>query len=233
MTYNLTAAVISLFDKKTLQHAAGYMGEEEKLISKAVSVILPVVLGQLSDKALTNDGALTVIRLIEDQKKNVLIEDVNIFFDADKGGWLNRGAKLINNVFGKNSDNLITQVAGFSGLKSSSVITLFSIAIPATISMMAKYTDGIFLTPESIRYILVSQQNKICATIPESFNVNKYLNWLWYPQGNDPDILETDDELSSKEQKIISLILRIFKWVIGISAIGIILILLWRNFIKH
>src|SRR6478672_4286151 len=120
MSFNLIDAARSLFPNELIGKASSYLGESENSISKALSGIIPTILGGISEKATSSTaGAATVAKLAKESDDSGFLGNLGSFIDRDGSGLLNRGAGLLSGIFGDNKSNLLgTLISQFSGIKS-------------------------------------------------------------------------------------------------------------------
>lgn len=167
MSFNLIEAAKGLFTTDLLNKASAYLGENENSVTKAISGILPSVLGGLADKAGANEGANTVAALAQEQHVSGSLENLGDFFGNESGSLLNKGAGLLNGLFGETKLNALSSIiAHFSGAKSTSITSLLSMATPALLGYLGKHAAENNLNAGGLASLLSSQKENIAAALP-------------------------------------------------------------------
>jgi OmpA-OmpF porin, OOP family len=173
MSFNLIEAVKGLFTSDLLQKASAFLGENESSVSKALSGVLPGVLGGIVEKASTGDGATALAQMAEEQHSSGLLGNLGSFFgNEESGGLLNKGASMLAGMLGEQKSGLLTNlISGFSGIKSSSASSLLSMAAPAVMGLLGKHAKDNNLNAGGLASMLSSQKDNIAAAVPEGLNL--------------------------------------------------------------
>ncbi len=227
MTYNLIDASRNLFNPETTEKAAAYLGEPLANVAKAVNAVLPTILAEVTNKTATADGAASIMKLLQEQQKAGIVEDISVYFDVHRSGILNKGASAFYALFGTKADKAIVYIAGYSGLRTHAVNLLMSIAVPGILSTIARYTTEVHLNRESIHFILDTQRNKIQSTIPAGFNLDELVggNWQLTVTGSEtsedpePTIIRIMKKLVMKRNQALFLVLLILAIICALVAI--------------
>ena len=174
MSFNLLDAAKGLFTSELVSKASSYLGESESGVTKALSGIVPIVLGGLADKTSTHEGAITVANAANDSNNAGFMGNLGNFFNSDNNnGFLNRGSNLLGGLFGDAKSNIIsTLISNFSGVKSSSSSALLSMAVPGILGLLGKHASSNNLNAGGIASLFSSQKNSISNAIPAGLNVS-------------------------------------------------------------
>jgi outer membrane protein OmpA-like peptidoglycan-associated protein len=175
MSFNLIDSAKGLFTNEMVSKASSYLGESESGVAKAISGILPSVLGGLVNKASDNDGAGVVASMAQESHSSGILGNLEGVLGNDGGGMLNKGAGLLSSLFGGKLDGLSGLISSFSGLKSSSVSSLMSMAAPAVLGMIGKHASNNNLGASGIASLLNSQKDNIAAAMPSGLNLSSVL----------------------------------------------------------
>jgi outer membrane protein OmpA-like peptidoglycan-associated protein len=175
MSFNLIDSAKSLFTNEMVSKASSYLGESESGVAKAISGILPSVLGGLVNKASDNDGAGAVAQMAQESHSSGILDNLGGFLGNDGGGLLNKGAGLLSGLFGGKLDGLAGLISNFAGVKSSSVSSLMSMAAPAVLGMIGKHANTNNLGASGIASLLSSQKDNIAAAMPAGLNLSSVL----------------------------------------------------------
>ncbi|MBK9487001.1 MAG: DUF937 domain-containing protein [Chitinophagaceae bacterium] len=175
MSFNLIDSAKSLFTNEMVSKASSYLGESESGVAKAISGILPSVLGGLVNKASDNDGAGVVAKMAQESHSSGILGNLEGFLGNDGGSLMNKGAGILSGLFGGKLDGLSGLISNFSGLKSSSVSSLMSMAAPAVLGMIGKHASNSNLGASGIASLLNSQKDNIAAAMPAGLNLSSVL----------------------------------------------------------
>jgi len=173
MSFNLFDAAKSLFSHELISKASAYLGESEGAVHKGMNGIIPVVLGSLADKSATVAGAGMVNEMVQEHHNSGILGNLGNFF-GDNGGLLNKGAGLLQNLFGDKLNSATSLISSYSGLKNSSTTSLFSMALPALLSLIGKHTSG--TGTGNVSSFLSSQKSNIMAGMPSGLNLGNILS---------------------------------------------------------
>ncbi|MFT3982156.1 MAG: DUF937 domain-containing protein [Ferruginibacter sp.] len=138
MSFNLIDAAKGLFTSDLVGKASSYLGESESGVSKALSGIIPSLLGGIADKATSsNEGAVTVTNLAKESADEGFLGNLGGLLGGGDS-LLSKGAGLLSGLFGDTKSNLLSSlISQFSGVKSSSASSLLSMAAPAVLGLWA------------------------------------------------------------------------------------------------
>jgi OmpA-OmpF porin, OOP family len=173
MSFNLLDAAKGLFTKELVGKASAYLGESETGVSKAITGILPTVISGLMNKVSTNEGATTISHMVNEQQHSGVFNNLDGFFGNDSGSLLNKGAGLLNTVFGHKLDSVTALISNFSGLRTASATSLLSMALPAVLGLVGKHSN--ISGTSGVAALLSSQKDNIAAAMPSGLNLNSLL----------------------------------------------------------
>jgi outer membrane protein OmpA-like peptidoglycan-associated protein len=171
MSFNLVDTVKDLFTPDLISKAASSLGESEGGISKALTGLVPSVLGGLVSKA--GSGASEAGNVL-DMAKNAASSGVagnlgSILGSAGGsgvGGGLSGGLDAIKGIFGSKLGDITRLIANFSGIRESSASSLMSAAAPATLGVIGKYAADNNLNAGGLSNMLTEQKNNILSAMP-------------------------------------------------------------------
>lgn len=173
MAFNLVDAAKGLFTNELIGKASTFLGESESGISKALSGIVPSILGGVADKATSStEGASTVTNLAVESDNSDFLGNLHSIFDSDGGSLFSRGAGLLSGLFGDAKSNLLSNIISqFSGVKSSSANSLLGLAAPAILAMLGRHAKTNNLDAGGIASLLSSQKSNIMNALPAGLNL--------------------------------------------------------------
>jgi hypothetical protein len=104
MSFNLIDAAKGIFTNELVSKASSYLGESENSVVKAMSGILPSVIGGIADKSTSTEGANAIAGMAQEHHSSGILGSIGSFFGNEGGGLLNKGAGLLGSLFGENGD---------------------------------------------------------------------------------------------------------------------------------
>ena len=172
MSFNLIDAAKNLFTDELVKKASNYLNESESGVVKAIASILPVVLSGFVNKVANHEGADFVAQTAKQQNESGVLSNLESFFGNDGGSLLNKGAGLVNSLFGNKLDGITGLLSNFTGLKNASVSSLMSMAAPAIMGLLGKHASDNNLNTGSITTLLNNQKSTINAALPSGLNLS-------------------------------------------------------------
>lgn len=176
-TFSLSDTAKSYFNHELISKAGIALGESESGISKAVSAIIPAIIGSLADKASTSDGAMKVARLADEQHRAGILETIAGFLHHDtNSNLISKSSLIISSLFGNGGQsNLLTNlVSNYAGIKSSSAGTLFSMALPVILGLIGRHSEEHDLNAAGFGSFLSSQKAAAVQTLPAGFDASAF-----------------------------------------------------------
>lgn len=172
MSFDLLESAKSIFNNNVVSQASSQLGESEGGIQKALSGIIPVILGGLLSKAGSSGanagGLLDMVKGVAGDANPSAISGA---LQGGTGGLLNKGTDLLRSLFGDKVNSIIGMLSSFAGIKESSASALMASATPATLGTVGQYAAQNNLSPNSLLSLLDSQKDKILGAIPGGLNI--------------------------------------------------------------
>ncbi len=166
MSINILDTVKQYLTPDLITKASSMLGENETAVSKALSGVVPSVFSGLISKASSGgtSGANDILNMAKDSHSSGLLGNIgNIFSD---GGLLNKGAGLLQGLFGDKLNGIISSIASFAGIKNSSASSLFSMAAPVATATVGKYAVENNLNAGGLSSFLASQKANVMNMLP-------------------------------------------------------------------
>ncbi len=174
MSFNLLDAAKGLFTNELVGKASSYLGESESGVAKAISGILPTVIGGLANKA-NSGGSHEIAQMASEHHSSGLLGGLGNFFGNDGGGLLNKGAGIIGSLFGDKLGGLTGLISNFAGVKSSTSSSLLSMAAPAILGLLGKHAASSNMNAGGLASFLGSQAESVKSAMPSGFNLSSVL----------------------------------------------------------
>jgi OmpA-OmpF porin, OOP family len=175
-TFNLLDMAKSYFNNELVSKASSSLGESEGGISKAISALLPSVIGGLSDKASSGtDGAASVAKMATEQHESGILGSIGNFLHHDSNSsLLSQSSGLISSLFGNGgqSNMLTTLISSFAGVKGSSVGTIMSMAVPTILGLLGRHTAENNIPVSGLASMLGEQKKSAMSMLPAGFSLS-------------------------------------------------------------
>jgi outer membrane protein OmpA-like peptidoglycan-associated protein len=168
MSFNLLDSVKGLISNELVGKAASSLGESESSVTKAMSGILPSVLGGLVSKATGGgDGASSILDMAKGAASSGILGNLgNLFGGGGNSSLLSSGASMLSGLFGDKIGGIASLISSFSGIKQSSASSLMSMAAPAALGFLGKHASDNNLNASGLSSLLASQKDSIMKALP-------------------------------------------------------------------
>jgi outer membrane protein OmpA-like peptidoglycan-associated protein len=168
MSFNLLDSVKGLISNELIGKAASSLGESESSVTKAMSGILPSVLGGLVSKATASgDGASSILDMAKSAAGSGILGNLgNLFGGGGNSSLLSSGASMLSGLFGDKVGGIASLIANFAGIKQGSVSSLMSMAAPAALGFLGKHASDNNLSAGGLGSLLASQKDSIMKALP-------------------------------------------------------------------
>lgn len=170
MSLNLLDQAKSYFNNEVINQANGSLNESESNLSKAIEVIIPTIVGWISDKAQTPEGSAELIKAAADQESKGVLNTIGKFLHHEDGATLrDEGATLSNSLFENKHVDTIKQISSYAGIKASSVSTLISMALPTILGLLGKHFKANDFSTDHIADFFIAQKATATGFLPADF----------------------------------------------------------------
>ena len=174
MAFNLLDAAKSMLPNDLISKAASSLNESEGGIQKAISGAIPAVLAGVLNKSSSGGGGL--LDLVKSAAGSGGLNNLSGLLNAGIGstgatGIASTVMEWLRSIFGDRLNGIISSIAGFAGIKSSSANTVLGMAAPATLVPLGRYVNENNLSAAALGSFLQSQKSSILNAIPSGFNL--------------------------------------------------------------
>ncbi|QOR74408.1 DUF937 domain-containing protein [Cruoricaptor ignavus] len=162
MSVNLIDLIKGQLGPALITQASTQFGESESGISKAISGLLPAVVGGMARNA-SNPTLLDAI------------------FGSASQGYLNNLvggtsdnsviSAVLNTIFGGRASDLFSSVASFAGVNNSTVNSLANMVTGATLGTVSKYASDQNLDRAGVSRLLEQQKSHVSALLPAGLSL--------------------------------------------------------------
>ncbi len=166
MSLNLLDLVKDQVTGALAKEAAGFLGESESGVAKALGGIMPTLLGGVVEKASKPEGASGLMDLIGGLDLDMLGNIGGLFGGgAEKvNGLMNSGGGILDMVLGNKTSGIVDLIAGMAGIKSGTTSSLLKMAAPFLLGMIGKQIKGKGIG--ALTDLLMGQKSNIASAMP-------------------------------------------------------------------
>ena len=141
--------------------AGQFLGESQGSTQSALGSLLPALLGSIAQKGATQQGASSLMSLINGANLDVSsLGNIAGLFAGDGAGvkgLLKAGASLIPALFGDKVGALTNALSSSSGIGGTSASNLVGMAVPLVLTFLKKYIGDKGLNAGSLSSLLAGQ----------------------------------------------------------------------------
>jgi outer membrane protein OmpA-like peptidoglycan-associated protein len=168
MSASLLDSLTALITPELASRAASMLGESDSSIRKGLGGALPVILTGLASRAGDSGFAGSLFDLVRSPANddNVLNDVGALLGSGTSSPMMGLGGKLVSMLFGGNTTNLASALAGYAGVKSSTASTLLNLAAPLVLAVLGRRTRSDNLNASSLASLLLSQKDSFAAALP-------------------------------------------------------------------
>lgn len=181
MSLNIIDLIKGQLGSALVSQAASQLGESEAGISKAVSGLLPVIVGGLANNS-DNPSVL-------DSVSNASSQGVlgNLLDTASNNSMI---SGLLSSIFGDKLSGIINTIATYAGISNNSSSSLLNLVTGATVGSVGKYAAENNLDKSGISSLLNDQKGVVSTLLPAglslaSLNVGDWAKGYKFDNDND------------------------------------------------
>ncbi|UZT97611.1 OmpA family protein [Chryseobacterium fluminis] len=193
MSLNLIDLIKGQLGPALVSQSASQLGESESGISKAISGLLPAVIGGLANNA--NDPR--VLDAITGASSSGLLG--NLLGGTSSSPVI---STLLSSIFGDKLSGLVNSIASFAGISNNSSSSLLNLVTGATVGSIGKYAADHNLDKSGISSLLSDQKGIVSTLLPAGLSLASLNLGDWakgYKFDNDQDAIR---QPSHEEPKV-------------------------------
>jgi outer membrane protein OmpA-like peptidoglycan-associated protein len=170
MSFNLFQSAAGLFNNQAVQAIAGQFNESENTITKALSGVIPGIIGGLASKAEAPGGTSAIDHLVKDT--HAQFEDADLGALLGNSSLMSSGWEMVKGLFGSQSDNLLGKLASFSGGKVSTITSLLGVGLPMVMKLLRGHAKSNDLSAGGLASLLSSQKASVLSSLPAGLDLS-------------------------------------------------------------
>lgn len=173
MNFNFLDAVTGVFNDDLVSKISGFLGESESGIKRGLDAVIPVSLAGIVNKAQL--APESVMAIAKDAFSTGIVTKPGDAFRLGGEGVPAIAPSIITNVMGDKFGSIANSISDFTGLKGSSVSSLFGSIMPLAFGLLGKHAIENNLAPAELSSMLASQKNSIMTMLPSGLNISGLL----------------------------------------------------------
>lgn len=174
MASNILDAAKSFITPDLIGKAAGFLGESESSVGKAISGLIPVSLLGITQKA-ESGGASTVLDMARQAMNSGMLNNPGLAFNTGGGGVPDSSPGLLSGLFGDKVGGLANTIAQFAGVKGSTAASLLGSIVPLILGLIGKQSVENGLSAGGLMSWLSNQKSSFLQALPSGLNVSGLL----------------------------------------------------------
>ena len=171
MSLNIIDLIKGQLGPALVSQAASQLGESESGISKAISALLPAVVGGLAN----NSDNSSVLDAVSGANNSGLLSNL-------LGGTSNNSliTTLLSAIFGDKVGGLVSAVSSYAGISDNSTNSLLNMVTGATLGSVGKYATDNNLGTSGITSLLGEQKGILSTLLPAGLSLASlgFGNWF-------------------------------------------------------
>jgi len=181
MSLNIIDLIKGQLGSALVSQAASQLGESEAGISKAISGLLPVIVGGLAN----NSDNPAVLDSVSNASSQGILG--NLLDTASNNSMV---SGLLTSIFGDKLSGIINAIATYAGISNNSSSSLLNLVTGATVGSVGKYAADNNLDKSGISSLLNDQKGVISTLLPAglslaSLNVGDWAKGYKFDNDND------------------------------------------------
>lgn len=182
MASNILDAARSFISSDLISKAAGFLGESESSLSKALAGIIPASLIGITRKA-ESGGAETILDYARQELNSGILSNPASVFMRGGGGIPTGVPAMLSNLFGDKVGGLANTISQFAGVKGATASTLLGTVVPMIMALIGKQSADNGFSAASLTSWLSSQKTSFMEALPAGLSLSGLFG---SPAGNAP-----------------------------------------------
>ncbi|MBW8361041.1 MAG: DUF937 domain-containing protein [Kaistella sp.] len=162
MSLNVIDLIKGQLGPALVSQAAAQYGESESGISKAISALLPAVVGGMAN----NSNNPVVVDSVMSAKSSGMLG--NLLGNSSGDSLI---SSVVSAIFGDKTNGLVNEVSGFAGVSNSTAGSLLNMVTGAALGSLGKYAADNNLDRSSLSNLLEEQKGVVSALLPAGLSL--------------------------------------------------------------
>jgi len=198
MAYNLVNQLKELINQAFVNTSASKFNEDNIRVQNGINAIIPTILYSVLTKSKVVETSISHLLFDKfDGHDEVNLIDYISTISAPSNGLNSMDTELVNNLWGDTHEDIVEEIARFSGLKLISVQSLVAIILPFVLNYLKRFfIHSNIKNDAEIRHFMGMQQSNIMASVPHGLNLGHIMTGytlgepLTFPENPFTDVAE-------------------------------------------
>lgn len=168
MAFNILDLAKGYLTDAVISKVAGGINEDSSLVSKAIGMALPALMGGILQKGSSDTGLSSLMGLLTNNTNTSVLDNLgSVLGDKNQSEDLMvGGSSLISSLLGNNSNSIMNAVGSFVGMKNTSTSSIFSLLAPVVMGILGKKVKSDGLGLSGLSSLLSSQKDIVSSALP-------------------------------------------------------------------
>lgn len=165
MSVNLVDLLKEQFNDKAVDHLGLLLGENPVVVRKALTGILPAVVGGVAHHIKDPDAPTSLLALLQTTPASERLTDT--FTDpARTQTAYATGEPLLARIFGTKTQSIVSALASYSGAKATSITSLLQLTAATLLSLLNQQLTGSAQTATGLTALMEGQADTVGKAMP-------------------------------------------------------------------
>lgn len=176
MTSSIFSSLLSTVDTRRVDEIASHLGESPEAVSHGLEATTASLIGGLANKAGDSNWMNQIFKLVSQAPAEVNVSDLaNSITDPRRGSavsssLLNSGKSFLSMIFGSNQSSILDAIGRSTGLRSSIISSLMSMAAPLLMSALGRFVRENRTNPSGLKDLLIHEGESVSGFLPPGFS---------------------------------------------------------------
>jgi len=171
MSFNIMDLIKDQITPDNIGHVAKFLGNDSSLITKAITALAPLLLGNILGSTSKPEGRDRFNKSIDEADTGLLGNLAGALSGSGGPAMASSGTSMLNSLLGDSKvGSIANAVSGFGGLSQDSGKSLLGIAGPMLMGMLSKKKQDDGLDSDGLLSMLNGQKNNIANAITPEMN---------------------------------------------------------------
>ena len=170
MSTNLVSLALNYLTPDMIARIASALGLDKAIAGKAVTAMVPALLGSFASVAATPEGARKLSGAISQQSPGILDSLASSIGGAGQQGLVNSGVNALGSLLGTSAVPAVAGALGkYVGIGERESTSLIGLLAPAVMGVLGKEQKSQGLDAAGLSNLLAAQKSNINAALPSGF----------------------------------------------------------------
>ena len=171
MSVNLVNLIKGQLGDSVLEQLGGLLGESAENTRNAVDAGVPTILGSIADKVANDSSAADMLsKELDGLDSNIAVDFSGLLADSNRDSLAEKGAGLLQGLFGDKLGGITDLISQFSGIGSKSSSSLLSMILPIVLGAINKQKRVNGLDHAGALSMLSDQKEYISQAMPSGMS---------------------------------------------------------------